>query len=108
MSIENLDIIDFISNDVSGNVVLTISDHLVWDEENEHIFLLQQKFNAYLEFIESDQIDKSVYNIEEKSIVIRLYCKYSPNKEGAWFLDRVEKILNNSGYKFQLKQLNEA
>lgn len=43
MSIENLNVIDVVSIDKNENVVLTISDHLEWDEENNHLLLLQDK-----------------------------------------------------------------
>ena len=43
MSVEILNVIDFVSSDKNGNVVLTISDHLEWDEENNHLLLLQDK-----------------------------------------------------------------
>ncbi|HPK29581.1 MAG TPA: hypothetical protein PK979_00885 [Bacteroidales bacterium] len=59
MSVENRMIIDFIS-EKEDNVILTISDHLEWDEENEHIFLLQEKINDYLIAIESGQLNKNI------------------------------------------------
>lgn len=52
MSVENSKVIDFIS-DKEDKIVLTISDHLEWDNDNEHIYLLQEKINAYLMAIES-------------------------------------------------------
>ncbi len=45
---ENLNTIDFISIDKDGNVVLTVSDHLEWDVQNEHLVTLQNKLNVYL------------------------------------------------------------
>ena len=53
MSVENKGIIDIASIDENGNVVLTISDHLEWDTENEHLLILQDKINSYLGVIES-------------------------------------------------------
>ncbi|MEM9526867.1 MAG: DUF6572 domain-containing protein, partial [Bacteroidota bacterium] len=44
MAIDQLDKIDFISVDtVNDRVVLTISDHLSWEDEFEHSYLLQEK-----------------------------------------------------------------
>ena len=54
MSIEQSDVIDFVSIDQNDNLVLTISDHLARDEELRHLFLLQEKINAYLRFLELD------------------------------------------------------
>ena len=55
MSVENSQVIDAISINPQDVVVLTISDHLEWDEENEHLLLLQNKINAYLGVIESGE-----------------------------------------------------
>ena len=56
MSIEQSDKIDFISITKSGKVQLTISDHLEWNNEEMHLLILQKKINAYLDFIQSEQI----------------------------------------------------
>jgi hypothetical protein len=37
MSVSDSNVIDIISTDPNGNIFLTISDHLEWDEELEHI-----------------------------------------------------------------------
>jgi hypothetical protein len=52
MSIDRTDTIDFATIDnVSGDLWLTISDHLPWDENEEnHLLLLQNKLNTYLRF----------------------------------------------------------
>jgi hypothetical protein len=48
MSIEQADTIDFVNIEkASGDVLLTISDHLDWDEtERQHLILLQGKLNS--------------------------------------------------------------
>ena len=43
MSVDQLDKVDFISKTSEGNVELTISDHLEWDDKNEHLLILQNK-----------------------------------------------------------------
>jgi hypothetical protein len=58
MSIEQTNTVDFVTLDeTSGETLLTISDHLAWDEnEGAHLELLQSKLNAYLRFIESGEL----------------------------------------------------
>jgi len=59
MSIEQHNVIDFARVDSqSGEVVLSITDHLDWNNSNEHLWQLQEKFNAYLRYIESGEILK--------------------------------------------------
>ncbi len=50
MSIDQAETIDFCTIDnASGDLWLTISDHLPWDEnEGNHLLLLQNKLDAYL------------------------------------------------------------
>ncbi|HGP7195337.1 TPA: DUF6572 domain-containing protein, partial [Neisseria meningitidis] len=53
MSILEENVIDSASIE-NGILILTISDHLKWD--NEHLFLLQEKINSYIQYIGSGQI----------------------------------------------------
>jgi hypothetical protein len=58
MSVEQRKIIDFVGVDEEANeVILTISDHLEWDNpKSDHLLLLQDKINDYLAFIESGEL----------------------------------------------------
>jgi hypothetical protein len=62
MSVEDVDKIDLVTGErKTGDMILTISDHLDWGEnEGEHLLVLQKKLNTYLEFIESGQIYANV------------------------------------------------
>jgi hypothetical protein len=51
MTIEQIQVVDFIGIDAIGRAILTISDHLSWDDVKAHFFTLQEKLNAYLRFI---------------------------------------------------------
>jgi len=77
MSIDQADTIDFATVDkASGDLLLTISDHLLWDEnENGHLILLQNKLNAYLRFIESGEVFEKVPDAKGHTIVISLVGK---------------------------------
>jgi hypothetical protein len=43
----------------SGDVVLTISDHLEWDDANGHLLALQAKLNGYLRFVEGGDLPEA-------------------------------------------------
>ena len=43
MSVLDSDVVDAISINDADEVVLTISDHLNWKDEHEHLLLLQEK-----------------------------------------------------------------
>ena len=106
MSVENSKVIDFIS-DKEDKIVLTISDHLEWDNDNEHIYILQEKINAYLMAIESGQINKSYPLSINKKIVVSVALKYVPNEIGMSFLSKVNEVLLNAGYEFNYHILAE-
>ena len=49
MAVDNASQIDAIANDKENAcLVLLITDHLNWDNEFEHLKILQDKINAYL------------------------------------------------------------
>ena len=99
MSVDNLNVIDFIS-EKDGRVILTISDHLVWDEENEHLFLLQEKINVYLMAIESGQLERKYPASVGKHVAIHVALKYEPDETGRSFFSKVEEVLSKAGYGF--------
>ena len=49
MAVDNVSLIDAIANDKENAcLVLLITDHLNWDNEFEHLKILQDKINAYV------------------------------------------------------------
>ena len=56
MTVEQIHTVDFVGIDLTGRAVLTISDHLSWDDIESHHFTLQEKLNAYLRYIESGEM----------------------------------------------------
>ena len=104
MSIEQKEVIDIVSIDAKGNAVLTISDHLPWDEENEHLLLLQDKINSYLGAIEDGQLYDVYPNAKNRNIIIRVVALDSPTKDGFLFLEKVKGVLGSAGYGFEFRQ----
>jgi hypothetical protein len=105
MSILNAEVVDFISIDLMGNAVLTIADHLPWDNGNEHLLALQNKINAYLAFIEGGDIYQKYPDAKDRKIVIKVTAKYEPNGIAKTFLETARQILQSAGYGFQFEVL---
>ncbi len=101
MSIDQLYKIDFISTMLNGKVLLTISDHHEWDEKGQHILLLQEKINAYLQFIESGQIFNEYPKARNRKIIIEAFFKFSPPAVFIPFLDRFEQEISKLGFSFR-------
>jgi len=104
MAIENIAIIDVISIDLSGNVVLTISDDLKWDDR--HLLLLQNKINAYLHAIEDGEIFRVYPDALGRKFVINVVAKYIPDGNANIFLNQTKEVLNSSGYGFTFNVLD--
>lgn len=90
MSIHQTDIIDIISTTPDGKVILTISDYHPWNE-TWHLQLLQDKINAYLQFIESGQILDHYPTAVSRELVIQIVMKYKPTAEALSFLEKPKK-----------------
>lgn len=76
MSIQETSKIDSIGTDkLSGDIILTISDHLDWSNEIEHLEILQEKLNSYIEYIEGGQISED-YPIYNKNLIIEIVSKF--------------------------------
>lgn len=105
MSVENLKVIDVVSINEKGNAVLTISDHLEWDAQNEHLLILQNKINAYLGAIETGNFYDEYPDGKGRDIIINVVAKYEPSDTARLFLDTAKKVLESAGYGFEFSIL---
>jgi hypothetical protein len=99
MALMDLGIVDFISIDPKGNVVLTIADELPW-EGNDHLLALRNKVNAYMRFIEDESLYQVYPNARNRNIVINIMAKYEANIEGRTFLENLKNSIETAGYGF--------
>jgi len=102
--VNETDKVDFVSIDDDDNIVLTISDHLEWDENNEHIFTLQAKINRYLAFIESGELCERYPDARGKKPFISVVALYPPNEIANTFLGRVREVVKDAGFGFRFRQ----
>jgi hypothetical protein len=99
VSIEQTDVIDIISTDrVTGDVVLTVSDHLDWSDSTVHQMLLQRKLNRYLAFVESGEILEGYPDAKDKAIVFKVVFQFPPDDGGRAFLAKVRPIIESAGF----------
>lgn len=113
MSIYQSDVVDSIGIDpIKNEVQLMITDHLDWTgndrTDNEHMYLVQEKINAYLRFIESGEIYKAYPQARGKALVIRVVVKFGLSAKADDFFDKIRKILLTSGYTLAFEKLTVA
>lgn len=98
MTVENARIIDAVGTDkFDKSVVLTIIDHLDWSNEYEHLLFIQDKVNAYLEFIQSGQIYISYPDAAGRKIKLSLVSKFELPDSAIKLLEQIAKVCAQIG-----------
>lgn len=109
MTVENFELIDALGiSKESGEVVLTISDHLPWGSPSEHFEILEGKIGRYLDFIQSGQLIESVPDAENRQVRISIFCKYQPNDHAHNFLIAAERQLAGVGVKLSFGEIPDG
>lgn len=104
MTIEQSKIIDFVSlGDDTNEVILTIVDHLAWDQdEQEHLLLLQEKLNSYLQFVEDGELYQHYPQAKGRDVVISLAAKFALSKQANDFFELAGRAIAELGFRLQL------
>jgi hypothetical protein len=108
VTIEQHDLIDFVGMNAEGHAVLTISDHLSWDEIGEHLYHLQEKLNAYLRFIESGEIYDKFPRLRDRPIAIDVVLKHPAPQEAQWFFAKTAAAIADAGFTLNTRQISHA
>lgn len=109
MSVDQPKVIDFIGVDkTSGEVILTITDHLDWNNSREHQVILQDKINWYLAFIESGEIRESYPDARDRPVAIKVVFKYKPDREGWQFLAKAKNVIESAGFSLRHEVFAES
>ncbi len=108
MSVLDYDQFDLISIHTVGFVVLTIGDHLQWDEEEQHLYALQTKINNYLDGIESGQLVSQYPDAKGKAILIQIIAQFRPNKRGYEFFRSARETLKSAGYGLNIGFIHDG
>jgi hypothetical protein len=106
MTVNQLDVVDFITINNAGEAVLTVSDPLPWKRVDEHLCQLQEKLNAYLIFIESGQLHKKCPPTRGCPIIIEVVMKHEAPRRAIWFFDQVAEIIEAAGFQFILRTIH--
>jgi hypothetical protein len=98
-TIEDTKSIDAIGIDKhTGVVILKIFDHLDWQEEGQHLYLLQEKINSYLRFMESGEVAQAYPDSQGRQLQISISFQEKPVANAIKFLDTAAKIIADAGF----------
>jgi lactam utilization protein B len=106
MSVDQADVIDYISTDrTTGSVLLTVSDHLAWEDVAAHLAVLQRKLERYVDFVRSGQLAEQRPDSVKRTIVIDVILKHPPNEEALSFFRSARDQLKEFGIQLAHRQL---
>jgi hypothetical protein len=99
MSVEQTDVVDIISTDRdTGQVVLTISDHLDWSDRVGHQAILQKKLNTYLAFVESGEILEQYPKARNRPVAFKVVFRVPPDDSGRAFVAKAREVIETAGF----------
>jgi hypothetical protein len=107
MTVEETDCIDIMRHDTAHEkIILDITDHLEWDDENGHLLKLQDKLNVYLRFLKSGKVYEGHDELREKKFVINVVFKNAPTPGALSFLEKVTPIILGAGIELRHEVFN--
>lgn len=108
MSIEDVNKVDMIGIPKDNELIVSlgITDHLSWNNEIEnHLFLLQEKINSYIRFIESGEIYESFPIAKGRAeFLIEIFFQHKIPQEGISFLGKVNEYLSSTNIRLRYEE----
>ena len=104
MTVSDEGVIDFAGIDnKTCRLELVLTDHLAWGEEYDdaHLLFLQNKLNAYLQFLEDGQVDEHFTPDNYEGVTIRIIAKYPFNDDCLMLLYYSRRIINDIGFDLE-------
>ncbi|MDR2929201.1 MAG: hypothetical protein LBV41_13550 [Cytophagaceae bacterium] len=103
MSVIDVDKIDGMGVGRENNELrFLISDHLDWQDEMAHLIKLQEKINAYLDFIQSGQYTDTYPQASFETFVIEVHFKHGATESCLKFLNAVNKQMEDAGLRIKI------
>ena len=109
MSIEHVDKIDGMAIDGENNeyLRLLLTDHLEWKggnntlSEHKHLLLLQDKINAYLSFLETEQYKAHYPDSDFNLAIIEIHFQFDISENCEKFLQAIQDQVGQHGIKIE-------
>jgi hypothetical protein len=100
MSILDANVVDIVGVDPAKGIArLIIADHLEWTSPvQEHLFLLQEKINSYLRFLEGGELEQHYPDAKGCRQEIEIAMKYEPSPDALDFIGQARDIVQGAGF----------
>lgn len=76
----------------TGHAVLTVTDSWDWNDEHGHLSALQEKLNAYFEFIENGQVWEFYPTGKGRRLRINVVFRFTPPAVATQFLAKAADV----------------
>ncbi len=112
MRLADPDTVDYLGVEkATGYIVLTLIDDCNWENEHQHLKMLQTKINRYFDFIDSGEVfaeaDKVLGREFDRHTPVKLsiLAQFEPVGEGLQFLEHVKNAAQEAKVLFAFKVL---
>jgi hypothetical protein len=100
-------VIDVIAEDTkTGEVVLLMNEPEPWEDSDERLLALQERFNAYVSFLLDGQMAEAHPELTGKSARIELRCAQMPDARALDLLGMIHDQLAFQEIKMEVVVLN--
>lgn len=98
MSVLDKETVDGMAKDRGGNGIrLLITDHLDWNDEYNHLLVLQEKINSYIVFCEEHQYNQICKDTIVEYAIFEIHFMFEPTIKAMNFLEQVQRQVNEMG-----------
>lgn len=97
MTVEETDRIDIVARRPDGTLLLVISDHLGWEEPEQHKQLLTAKIDSYCDYIRGEDFAANHPGLSPKQVVILVAGQFPLETEGLAFFAKAAKQVSGLG-----------
>ncbi len=102
-------VIDVIAQDAkTGDVVLVMNEPNEWDDSDEQLLSLQERFNAYASFLLDGEMAEAHPELAGKRTRIELRCTHIPDTRALELLGHIHDQLAFQDIKLEVVVRNEA
>jgi hypothetical protein len=105
MAVDERNIIDFVSAGKDGTVTLSIADHLSWDDEQQHLYQLQEKLNRYMDFINSGELAEKFPEAADLRPIIKVHFVHPPTAAAKEVLSKAASLIEAERVSFTFDTL---
>lgn len=99
--VENKTVDGMALTDDKKGIILLITDHVNWEDEYQHLLMLQEKINVYISFLEEKQYMETYKDECIKYGIIEIHFLYNLTSNAEKFLQSVQNQVAKLGVKIQ-------